>query len=143
MGCSQNAADVTQDTFVRILSLRDNLCGIHNPRGFLATTARRLVIDRVRRDIIEQSYLAEMAALGWEETTQASPEQIWQAIQALDDICRVLEQVPERARKVFLLHYLEGMKQQTIADQFQITARTVRNDLALVLVSCQHFATGE
>ena len=139
MGCSQNAADVTQDTFVRLLSLRDTLYSIHNPRGFLATTARRLIIDRVRRDIIEQSYLAEMSALGKEETMQASPEHIWQAIQALDDICRVLQKVPARARSVFLLHYLDGKTQQTIADQLQVTARTIRNDLALVLVRCQRF----
>ncbi len=137
MGCSQNAADVAQDTFVRILSLRDTLCSIRNPRGFLVTTARRLVIDRARRELIEQHYLAEMAALGDVENAQLSPEHRWQVIQALDDICRVLEQVPARARNAFLLHYLDGIPQQAIADQLQVTTRTVRNDLALVLVRCQ------
>lgn len=136
LGCGHSAADIAQDTFVRILSLRDAFQDIANPRGFLMTTARRLVIDRARRDILEERYLADLALADY-ASVQVSPEQIWQALQALEAVCRVLERVHARARRAFLMYYLDDIPQQAIADELQVSARTVRNDLALVLVRCQ------
>ncbi|MGJ3257137.1 MAG: sigma-70 family RNA polymerase sigma factor [Alcanivorax sp.] len=143
LGCGHNAADITQDTFVRLLNSRDALFGIRNPRGFLATTARRLIIDRRRREVIEQTYLTELMAVAEEQGGHASPEQVWQAIEVLEAISRVLESVPARARQAFLLHYLEGMTQVAVAERLGVTSRTIRSDLVKVLVQCQQMSGGE
>ena len=52
LGCAYHAADVAQDTFVRIISSRDALLGIEQPRAYLTTIAKRLLIDRSRRQLI-------------------------------------------------------------------------------------------
>ena len=55
-----DAADVAQDTFVRILAGR-HAAQILEPRDYLATIARGLVIDRYRRHAIEQAYKQSLA----------------------------------------------------------------------------------
>jgi len=54
---SADAADLAQDTFVRVLVARtaDNL---REPRHYLSTVARGLVIDLYRRRSLEQAYLS-------------------------------------------------------------------------------------
>ncbi|MFA5496379.1 MAG: sigma-70 family RNA polymerase sigma factor [Porticoccaceae bacterium] len=141
LGCGHNAADVAQDTFMRILSSRDALRDMRNPRAYLTTTARRLIIDRARREAIERTYLAELAILAEDADGHASPEQLWQAIEALEEISRVLERVSRRARQAFLLHYLDGESQSEVAVKLGVTTRTVRNDLVQVLVSCQQITS--
>jgi RNA polymerase sigma-70 factor (ECF subfamily) len=46
---------------VRILASRDALLGMREPRAYLSTTARRLLIDQARRRQIEEAYLSELA----------------------------------------------------------------------------------
>ena len=56
-----DAADVAHDTFVRILGSRD-ASQIREPKDYLVTVARGLVIDRYRRRAIEVAYLETLAA---------------------------------------------------------------------------------
>lgn len=55
LGCSHNAADIAQSTFVRLLA-SSSLPQINEPRGSLTTT-NRLITDESRRKRIEQQYL--------------------------------------------------------------------------------------
>ena len=59
LGCAHNAADLAHDTFARILNARESVATLREPRAFLSTTARRLIIDQVRRKQIENAYLQE------------------------------------------------------------------------------------
>lgn len=60
--CPQDAADLTQDTFIRGLDARQ-LPQLEEPRGFLSTVARRLLFSFRRRKRLEQSYLDSLALL--------------------------------------------------------------------------------
>lgn len=51
--CPQDAADLTQDTFIRILDARQ-LHQLDEPRAFLSTVARRLLFSFWRRKRLEQ-----------------------------------------------------------------------------------------
>ena len=53
-GC--DAADLAQDTFVRLLRA-GNAASIREPRDYLATVARGLMVDFLRRRSLEQAYL--------------------------------------------------------------------------------------
>lgn len=56
LGCSQHAADLAHDAFIRVLMLAEPQT-IKEPRAFLATTAGRLLIDGARRRRIEKAYM--------------------------------------------------------------------------------------
>ena len=60
--CPQDAADLTQDTFLRAYDARQ-LERIQEPRAYLSTVARRLLCSLWRRRKLEQSYLEQLADL--------------------------------------------------------------------------------
>ncbi|GAB4058892.1 sigma-70 family RNA polymerase sigma factor [Uliginosibacterium sediminicola] len=135
LGCAHNAADLAHDTFVRIIASRDALLGIQEPRAYLTTTAKRLMIDRARRQLIEQAYLAELEML--DVALHASPEETLMALQALEQICAALEHVSTKAREAFVLHYLEQQTHARIAEHLAVSTRMVQKYLVQALLQCR------
>lgn len=137
LGCAQNAADLSHDTFVRILSSRDALGNLREPRAFLTTTARRLIIDRSRRRQLEDAYLRELAlTVEVLESCQQSPEQILITLEALEQIAFVLDGLGIKTQQAFLLYFLEGIQQSEIAERLGISERMVRKHLMNALMHC-------
>jgi RNA polymerase sigma-70 factor (ECF subfamily) len=140
MGCTHHAADLAHDTFERLLASRDALLGqplgLQEPRAYLTTTAKRLLIDRARRELLERTYLAELERLAPELAQHPSPEQLLIAMQALEQICQALEGVSAKARAAFLLHYLEGHTHAYVAGQLKVSTKMVQKYLVQVLLHC-------
>ena len=136
LGCPEQAADLAQDTFLRILGARDALPAICEPRAYLTTTANRLIIDRARRRALEQAYLAELSAVADSLHSFPSPEETLIAVQALMQIANALERVPARAGEAFLLHYLDGMTHAEVAGRLDVSPRMVRKYLVQCLLAC-------
>ncbi|MFP3498994.1 sigma factor, partial [Pseudomonas sp. SIMBA_059] len=61
LGCMEHAADLAQDTFIRVLTLR-KAAELQQPRAYLSSVARSLMIDMFRRRAVEQAYLETLAA---------------------------------------------------------------------------------
>ena len=138
LGCAQNAADLAQDTFTRILNARESVATLREPRAFLSTTARRLIIDQVRRKQIENAYLQELALTAHALEGFQSPEQILTTLEALEHIAFILEGMQDKVRQAFVLYYLDGLKQSEIARQLALSDRTVRKYLIQALLHCSH-----
>ncbi len=56
LGCRDEAADLTQDTFLRVLLRPQALHGLREPRAYLTTIAKGLLADLWRRRALEQAY---------------------------------------------------------------------------------------
>ncbi|MBP0597144.1 sigma-70 family RNA polymerase sigma factor [Herbaspirillum sp. LeCh32-8] len=138
LGCGHHAADVAHDTFLRIIASRDALLGMREPRAFLTTTAKRLLIDQARHAAIEQAYLAELALLADSLPGYPSPEETLLAVQALQQIGAALEGLADKPREAFLLHYLEGQAQGEVAAVLGVSVRMVHKYLVKALLHCRH-----
>ncbi|WP_411379062.1 sigma-70 family RNA polymerase sigma factor [Pseudomonas sp. MPB26] len=139
LGCPHNAADLSHDTFMRILASRDALGAMREPRAFLTTTARHLIIDRARRRQLEDAYLRELTlTIEVMEQCQQSPEQILVTLEALEQVAFVLDGLAMNARQAFLLYFLEGQRQSEIASRLGISERMVRKHLMNALLHCNH-----
>lgn len=136
LGCADNAADVAQDTFVRIIASRDAVLSMQQPRAYLTTTAKHLLANRVRRQLIEEAYLAELSLAASQCEGFPSPEQICVAVQALEQISSALLGLPDKPRQAFLLHYLDGQTQAEVAQQLAVSTRMVQKYLAQALLHC-------
>ncbi len=136
LGCSDLAADIAHDTFVRILSARDVLAGLNEPRAYLTTTARRLLVDHVRRQRIEQAYLSELALVSQTMDSAPAPEAVLAAIQSLQELVCALGDLSDKAREAFLLHYLDGESQSEVAVRLGVSVRMVQKYLAQALLRC-------
>ena len=130
---ASDAADVAHDTFVRILGGR-HAAQIVEPRDYLATIARGLVIDRYRRHAIEQAYKQTLAERP--EAIAISEEDKAIIIETLVAVDKSLSALGERARRIFMLSQIEGLTSQQIADQLQVSLTTVKKHMIRALTEC-------
>ena len=61
LGNAFDAADLAQDTFLRVLRHRHELDALREPRAYLTTIAKRLLMNHHRRRSVEQAYLEALA----------------------------------------------------------------------------------
>ncbi len=112
LGCTSQAADLAQDTFVRLLQAQrkagENL-SLQRPRAYLATVGRRLVYDHFRRQSLEQTYL-EMLAL-MPEGLALSPQEQWQMHETLLALDALLDSLKPMARTVEMPEMMPVMMQ--------------------------------
>ncbi|THU05076.1 sigma-70 family RNA polymerase sigma factor [Lampropedia puyangensis] len=137
LGNAADAADMAHDTFVRILSKRQSgmlAQPLHEPRAYLSTIARGLVIDHWRRRELEQAWLQTLAALP--EEAMPAPEVRLQALQALMEIDRLLHTLKPKVRSAFLLAQLDGLTCPQIAKHLGVSLATAERYVAQGLRAC-------
>lgn len=136
LGCADQAADMAQETFISVMTAGGASAAdqIRAPRPFLATIARRLVAHHHRRRLLESSYLEMLATLPGEFAP--SPEARLQALQSLQQIDRVLDGLPARAKEAFLLAHLEGLSYAEIAARLGVSASSVKQYLTRANRQC-------
>ncbi|MBO3275150.1 sigma-70 family RNA polymerase sigma factor [Pseudomonas schmalbachii] len=128
-----DAADLAQDTFVRVLKAR-NAAEIREPRDYLATIAKGLMIDHFRRRSLEQAYLETLASLPEEE--HPSPELQAELFETLQEIDRLLNGLGAKVKRTFMLSQFDGLTYPEISERLGISLRTVNNHMAKAM---EHF----
>ncbi|OAJ69932.1 RNA polymerase subunit sigma [Methylobacillus sp. MM3] len=122
-GCVAHAADLTQDTFVRIM-LKPELEALREPRAFLATVANGILVNWYRRQTLERAYLEALAQLPEPETP--APEQRLALLETLYEIDAALDSLPAKAKHAFLLSQIEGRRYSEIARLLEVSEITVK-----------------
>lgn len=136
IGSSFDAADLTHDTFLRVL-LQDNARGIVEPRAYLTRIAHGIMVNFLRRRDIERAYLNAMIDLGYgQEALMPSPEEYLLNLEKLVAIDSMLEGLPVKVRKAFLLHKLNGMTYPEIAAEFGMSVISIKKYIARALLHC-------
>lgn len=121
------ASDLAHDTFVNVIA--SGMAGrIEQPRPFLATVARHLVIRQHRRRLLERAYLDTLALLPAE--LAPSPEERLIALESLQAVDQALDALAPRAREAFLLAHLEGLSYADIAARLGVSMTSVKRYLA-------------
>ncbi|QXH53455.1 sigma-70 family RNA polymerase sigma factor [Pseudomonas fakonensis] len=133
LGNTADAADLAQDTFVRVMTAR-NQVPIREPRSYLSAIARALLIDKVRRRTIEQAYLQALALRP--EPVEVSPEVRLSIIEMLVSVDALLDELGPRTRGIFLAVQLEGLPYATVAERFGVSVTTVKNHLVRAMTRC-------
>lgn len=134
LGHAGDAADLAQDTFVRVLRHREALTEVREPRAYLVTIARHLLLNHQRRRSLEQAYLAALAQAP--EAVAPSPEDRLVILQTLEAIDALLDGLSARVRQAFLLAQLEHLSHEAIATRLGISVRTVQRHLATAYEQC-------
>lgn len=129
-----DAADLTHDTFIRVLKRPPAEAGEVHERSYLATIARGLCIDHWRRRQLEQAWLQSLAARP--EAVQPSPEHRAIIVETLYEVDAMLARLPQKVREAFLLAQLHAMPYKQIGIQLGVCERMVKKYLAQALLHC-------
>ena len=133
LGCIDNAADLAQDTFIRVMTQRKTP-ELREPRAYLSTVARSLMIDMFRRRALEQAYLETLALNP--EPMDISPETRTLIIETLIEIDRLLDGLGGRTREIFLLAQLDGLSYVEIGRRLKVSVNTVKKHAVRALTHC-------
>ncbi|MGO3207923.1 MAG: sigma-70 family RNA polymerase sigma factor [Halomonas sp.] len=137
LGCSQQAADFAQDTFVRILGRSDaelQIEAIREPRSFLTTIANRVLIDHFRRHALEKAYLESLALQP--ESVAISLEEQAIMLEMLHELDAMLSGLGSKVRRAFLLSQLQGMRYVDIANELGVSLSSVKKYMAKATEAC-------
>jgi RNA polymerase sigma-19 factor, ECF subfamily len=133
LGCSYQAADLTHDTFVRLLT-SPQIESIVEPRAFLTTVAKRVLANHYRRREIERAYLDALAVLPEGQAPSLEARAI--VLETLLEIDAMLDGLPSIAKQVFLLAQVDGLPYAAIAKETGVSVSTVKRHLLKAARHC-------
>lgn len=132
LGESLEADDVVQETWATLTAM-DDVGGIRNPRAYLFTVARSIVLQHVRRArIVSIEAVADIEQMELPDDRN-SPERRLSAHQELRRLSAQLATLPERCRKAFVLRKVHGLSQREIARVMGISESTVEKHIGKAL----------
>ena len=140
LGNAFDAADLAQDTFLRILAAPDDTpekqgdWQLREPRAYLTVVAKRLLANLYRRRSLEQAYFEALIALP--EPQAPSPEQQAIILETLQEIDAMLDGLAPPVRRAFLMAQLEGLGYAEIAATLGVSERTVKRYMAEAMARC-------
>lgn len=138
LGNTFDAADLAQDTFMRILEARRKSDAqellLQEPRAYLTTVAKHVLCNHFRRLSLERAWLDALALMP--EASTPSPEHRLVILETLHHIDAMLDIMPPKVRTAFLMAQLDGMTYREIAESMKITDRTVRRYMADAFEKC-------
>lgn len=141
------AADVVQETFVRVLTAGKSGHPVHSPRALLYRTARNLLIDAHRHDAVS----GKTPQAEGDETLPAidmlagpachEPETAAMAAQAVQSMLDSIQALPPRCRQAFVLHRFDGLSHAEVARQMGISVKMVEQHVKLAMQNCRQART--
>jgi RNA polymerase sigma factor (sigma-70 family) len=134
----QDAKEVAQEAYVRLLQLDRSDGAISLLRSYLFRIASNLAIDRLRHRSVRWNSAASVKAELFESLgPQNDVERGLVAAEELDLVRRALLELPGPCQRAFWMHREQGATVAEIALELNVTERMVRHHLSRALVYCQ------
>jgi RNA polymerase sigma-70 factor (ECF subfamily) len=134
--------DLLQEVYMRLTAAAQKEIPAQT-KAFVFSTARNLLIDRVRREqVVPIEAVADLDALGV-AIDEPGPDR---SVMARDELRRVqaaLDRLPPRAREALLLRRVDGLTRAEIAERMGIGEGTVKEYLAESVCALADMLYGE
>jgi RNA polymerase sigma factor (sigma-70 family) len=132
---AEDAADVAQEAYIRMLKY-EGARNVRFPSSLLFRIAINVAKDRGRADqvrhVSDQCELNELEI----DSGVANPERQLAAAQDLAHLYEVIEQLPPKCKKVFLLSRMQEMTYPQIAEHCGISVKMVEKHISHALAIC-------
>jgi RNA polymerase sigma factor (sigma-70 family) len=136
LGCPDTAADLVQETFVRLAQLSPAQQP-DNPRAFLFRIAANLATDHQRRLSYRAKYESQdEAAAETPDSRPAADEAVFSKQQVLR-LHDAIAELPPKCRDVFILHKFHHLSYAEVAARLGITKSTVVKHMIKALDHCR------
>jgi RNA polymerase sigma-70 factor (family 1) len=126
----EEARDIIHDLFVHLWQERQHLHIQVSLKAFLFAAVRYRVIDRIRRQSTLKKYADQIASL---PTTELTTEEEVYARELEKKLHAAISEMSPRIREVFKLSRFSSLSITEIAEHFQVSEQTVKNQLTTAL----------
>lgn len=139
-------SDLCQSAFEKLIQ-RGDISDISNLKGFLWRTARNLFFNDRKWQAMRSSYDFEVEQIYFPLRGDSStPENVLSVREELNAINRAFEKMPERRRRAFILHRIEGLSVSEVARRLRIarspTDRHIRRAMEDIQVALSQLHSG-
>ncbi len=148
-GSSDDAEDLTQEVFIRMYTSIDSFRSHSSLNTWLFRIAGNLCVDRFRRSKNRTAaYSLDEPVAGSESGSHEIPDQTYEPqrllehVELADQIQQALAQLPEKLRATLILHDVEGMPYEEIAQVVGCPLGTVKSRLFNARMQLRQKLTG-
>ncbi|WMX16173.1 MULTISPECIES: RNA polymerase sigma-70 factor [unclassified Aureispira] len=125
------AKDVVQDVFLDLWNKRETLSIKTSLEAYLIRAVKFKSIDFIRKDKTKQQYVANMTPSGVPQTESDDGDE--RNEDRKKQLSYAIAQLPAKCRQVFLLSRVNGYTYKEIAEEMDISAKTVENQISRAL----------
>ncbi|AYD48027.1 RNA polymerase sigma-70 factor [Arachidicoccus soli] len=140
------AEEVVSDVFIKLWKVRMQLREINNLRKYLYTATKNYSLNYIlktsKKQVVE---LDEIIIDTRASVTNNSPEDIYITNELMNNIKRVIQELPPQCQQIFQLVREDGLKYKEVASILNISPCTVRNQMVIAIrkISCALMLTND
>lgn len=135
--CPDQATDLVQELFARLLSPKQPGPPIRHERGFLFASAKHLATEIRQSPKWQTGVESDESAEAMTDNSPLSPEQALEQRRTADALLQTIGELPPRCREVFILHKFDGLSYAHIARHLDISHSSVEKHMARALAACR------
>lgn len=128
---TSSAEEIVQDFFVRVWEKRSGLLSSNSLKSYFFTSVRNRCFNFLKRKKVELEVIGELQALA-NEHLLFDPD-IYVASELQEKIRQAVDTLPERCREIFVMSRFKGMKNDEIAENLNLSKRTVETQISNAL----------
>ncbi|NVK84770.1 MAG: RNA polymerase sigma-70 factor [Cytophagia bacterium] len=127
----ETAEDLVQDVFVKLYEQKERLQFHSSLKAFLYQSVRNRCIDMIRSSKTREKHHMEIKAGA--ELEGLNSEDLMLQSELEEKIYHSIGQLPEQCQIIFKMNRFEGKKNQEIAEELNISKRTVETQISKAL----------
>lgn len=121
--------DIVQEAYCRLVGL-ESFAHITDGRGYFVMTARNVMLENIRRSrIVRIDAVADLDRFGAVDEGP-SPETMTDDRRRLERVGRLIQALPDRCRRVFILRRIQGLSQRDAARAMGVTENVIEAQTA-------------
>jgi RNA polymerase sigma-70 factor (family 1) len=134
------AEDIVKDTFIKLWKKHEDFETAQNIKAFLYITTRNACLNFLRHSSVKEAFRKDFTYMEETKTEVLALNQIIRT-ELLNEIYARIEELPEKRKEVFKLAYIDGLKNEEIADFLNISIYTVKEQKGKALQTLRLFFT--
>jgi len=137
------AEDIVKDAYIKLWNRHEDFESAQNIKAFLFITTRNACLNFLRHAQVKEAFSKEFAYLD----EQQGPEMVLNQLirtEMVHHIYKKIEELPGKRKEVFKLAYIDGLKNDEIAEILKISTHTVKEHKCKALqLLRQHFSDNQ
>lgn len=129
---SVKAEDAVQDVFVKMWQKKDDLADLDNLRSYLFTATKNKCIEYIRKLKLDQKLNKENESR-LELSSSMNIDDEAEKFVLKEKLFNSIRQLPPKCQKVFTMSKINGLTYSEIADELEISPKTVENQIGKAL----------
>lgn len=122
-----DALDIVQEVFINVWNKRNDLRNDTNLEAYLFTVTRNSIISIFRKKITEKQYLEHLKTVAVLHHSSTEETLDYEALS--ERLKELVIQLPEQRRLIFKMSKEKGMSNKAIAEELQISVKTVEDHI--------------